>query len=587
MKNIREELTQLFEEAFTKAGYPAEYGRVTVSNRPDLCEYQCNGAMACAKAFKKAPIQIANEVLDNIADKSAFESIEAVMPGFINMKVSGGFVAASMNTMKSSPKFGLEAPEKVQTIVIDYGGANVAKPLHVGHLRPAVIGESVKRICQYAGHKTIGDAHLGDWGLQMGDIIEEVRDRKPDLPYFDENFKGEYPKEAPFTISELEEIYPCASKKTKEDPVFSARCHEATVKLQQGEPAYRALWQHIVNVSKVDLEKNYNNLDVHFDLWLGESDADPYVGPMLDKMIADGVAHESQGALVVDIAEPDDKKEYPPCIVRKSDGAAIYETTDLATLIQREQDFHPDKVIYVVDKRQELHFLQVFRAAKKAGIVRPETELKFIGNGTMNGKDGKPFKTREGGVLRLEVLIQQVRDAVYNRIMENRETNEDEARETAKVVGLAALKYGDLSNAATKDYCFDIERFTSFEGNTGPYILYTIVRIKSILNKYYENAGKTAGEIKAPANASEKNLMLKLSGYSEMLQSAFVETAPHKVCQFAYELSDCFNSFYHETKILSEEDEAKKASWISLLELTRDMLLACVDMLGFSAPDRM
>ncbi|MCR5824662.1 MAG: arginine--tRNA ligase [Lachnospiraceae bacterium] len=589
MQKILDLISDELKKAFKEAGYGEEYGKAAVSNRPDLCDFQCNGAMAAAKAFKKAPIQIANEIVEILKNDPAFESIEAVMPGFINIKAGGKFLADHMTAMKNSEKFGLEKPEKVKTIIIDYGGANVAKPLHVGHLRPAVIGESVKRICKFAGHNVIGDAHLGDWGLQMGEVIEELRLRQPDLPYFDPDFKGEFPKEAPFSISDLEEIYPAASARMKEDADFAVKCHEATVKYQNKERGYAELGAHIISVSKEDLKRNYDNLDVHFELWKGESDADPYVKDMVDAMVKSGLAYESQGALVVDIREEGDKKEYPPCIIRKSDGAAIYETTDLATLVQREQDYKPDMVVYVVDKRQELHFIQVFRTAKKAGIVPADTDLRFIGNGTVNGKDNKPFKTRDGGTLRLEALIKMVDDAVYDRIMESREESPEEAEKTAKIVGLAALKYGDLSNQATKDYIFDTDRFTSFEGNTGPYILYTIVRIKSILNKYRETYGTTGefSKINVPSGVSEKNLMLKISGFHDMVEMAFRDTAPHVVCRFVYELADAFNGFYHDTKILTEENKEKREGWIALLELTKELLECGIDLLGFSAPERM
>jgi arginyl-tRNA synthetase len=589
MQKILEKITDILAGSFEKAGYGKEYGRVSVSNRPDLCDFQCNGAMAAAKAFKKPPIQIANEIVEGLKDNAAFESIEAVMPGFINIKIAGAFLADHLTGMKNSEKFGLEKPEKELTIVVDYGGANVAKPLHVGHLRPAVIGESIKRICKFAGHNVIGDAHLGDWGLPMGEVIEELRLRQPDLPYFDPDFKGEFPKEPPFTISDLEEIYPAASARMKEDADFAVKCHEATAKIQKREKGYAELLAHIIAVSKADLKRNYDNLDVHFELWKGESDADPYVKDMVDEMVKSGLAFESQGALVVDIREEGDKKEYPPCIIRKSDGAAIYETTDLATLVQREQDYKPDMVIYVVDKRQELHFIQVFRTAKKAGIVPQNTDLRFIGNGTVNGKDNKPFKTRDGGTLRLEALIKMVNDAVYDKIMESREETPEEAAKTAKIVGLAALKYGDLSNQATKDYIFDTDKFTSFEGNTGPYILYTIVRIKSILNKHKEKFGEQGdlSKIKVPSGDSEKNLMLKISGFHDMLENAFRDTAPHVVCRFVYELADAFNGFYHDTKILTEEDKEKREGWIALLELTKGLLECGIDLLGFSAPDRM
>ena len=490
--------------------------------------------------------------------------------------------------MDKADKFGLEAPEKAKTIVIDYGGPNVAKPLHVGHLRSAVIGESIKRICRYKGHQVIGDVHLGDWGLQMGLIITELKLRKPELPYFDESFAGEYPAEAPFTVSELEEIYPTASGKSKEDPAYKEAALEATLRLQSGD-RYRALWKHIIAVSVEDLKKNYSNLNVEFDLWKGESDADPIIPGMVQRLKDSGLAHESQGALVVDVKEETDTKEIPPCIILKSDGAALYATTDLATIEDRMENLHADSLIYLTDKRQEMHFVQVFRVAKKAGLVKPETELKHIGFGTMNGKDGKPFKTREGGVMRLEYLIRVINEEMYRKVRESRqELPEEEARQIAQVIGLSAIKYGDLSNQAAKDYIFDIDRFTSFEGDTGPYIQYMIVRIKSILSKYQEQGKSlenlTFGE---PCSDAEKDLMRQLCSFNAMMDSACEETAPHKVCAYIYDLANAFNKFYHETRILAEEDDKKQAGWIALLLLTKRVLETCIDVLGFEAPDRM
>ena len=595
MKKILEALEQELKAAFTACGYEEKFAKVVLSNRPDLCEYQCNGAMAAAKAYKKKPIDIANAVVEQLTGEhasSVFSEVVAVMPGFINLKLSEGFLADYMNGMAADEKLGLGEPEKKETIIVDFGGANVAKPLHVGHLRSAVIGESVKRMGRFLGHNVIGDVHLGDWGLQMGLIIEELRDRKPELPYFDENYTGEYPAEAPFTISELEEIYPAASGKSKVDEAFKERAHQATLKLQKGYPPFRAIWKHIMNVSVADLKKNYSNLNVDFDLWKGESDAEPYIQKMIDTLEAQGLVHESQGALVVDVAEESDTKEIPPCLIRKSDGASLYATSDLATIVEREEDFKPDRYIYVVDKRQAMHFEQVFRVAKKAGIVKPETKMVFLGFGTMNGKDGKPFKTREGGVMRLEKLIADIDEAVYQRIMENRTVSEEEAKETAKIVGLAALKYGDLCKQVSKDFIFATLRFISFEGNTGPYILYTIVRIKSILNKYKENGGQVTEEgsekkILPAKGASEKALMLQLSKYNEVIENGFAETAPHKICQYIYELANAFNSFYHDTKILSEEDQAVKDSYIGLITLTRRTLEICIGLLGIEAPERM
>ena len=588
MKKLTDYMAEELSAAFEKAGYDPAYGKVGVSNRPDLCEYQCNGAMAGAKAYKKAPFMIADEVVGNLNDSRVFSMKEMVKPGFINLKVSEEFLADYLKEMEKDEKLGADTAKEPKTIVIDYGGPNVAKPLHVGHLRSAIIGESVKRIGRFVGHKVIGDVHLGDWGLQMGLIITELKHRQPELVYFDDNYTGEYPEEAPFTISELEEIYPCASGKSKEDEAYRQEALEATHLLQQGKPGYMALWNHIMNVSVTDLKRNYANLNVSFDLWKKESDAQPYIPDMVEKMKEQGFAYEDQGALVVDVKEDTDTKEIPPCMLLKSDGASLYTTTDLATIVERMKLFHPDEILYVVDKRQELHFIQVFRCARKTGLVEEDTKLSFLGFGTMNGKDGKPFKTREGGVMRLENLIADIDEEMFHKIVENRSVRDKDARDTAKIVGMAAIKYGDLSNQATKDYIFDVDRFTSFEGNTGPYILYTIVRIKSILNRYVEAGGKLeAGELLPASNGSEKNLMLQLSGFGSMIESAFEEKAPHKICAYIYEVSNAFNSFYHETKILSEENQAQKESYIRLLQLTKRVLETSIDLLGFEAPDKM
>ena len=588
MKKIMEQMAEELSAAFEKAGYDPSYGKVTVSNRPDLCEYQCNGAMAGAKAYHKAPFMIADDVVAQLSDSRIFSRAEVVKPGFINLDVKPEFVAEYMNKMAEDEKLSVEIAKNPKTIIIDYGGPNVAKPLHVGHLRSAIIGESIKRIGRFVGHKVIGDVHLGDWGLQMGLIITELKHRKPELVYFDDSFTGEYPAEAPFTISELEEIYPCASGKSKEDEAYRNEALEATHLLQQGKPGYMALWNHIMNVSVTDLKRNYANLNVDFDLWKKESDAQPYIPDMVEDMKKRGFAYEDQGALVVDVKEENDTKEIPPCMLLKSDGASLYTTTDLATIVERMKLFQPDEILYVVDKRQELHFIQVFRCARKTGLVNLETKLSFLGFGTMNGKDGKPFKTREGGVMRLENLIADIDEEMYRKIVENRSVKDKDAKDTAKIVGLSAIKYGDLSNQATKDYIFDVDRFTSFEGNTGPYILYTIVRIKSILNRYVQEGGDlSTGKILPAVNASEKNLMLQLSGFAAMVENAFEEKAPHKICAYIYEVSNAFNSFYHETKILSEEDQAQKESFLQLLQLTRRVLETSIDLLGFSAPDRM
>ena len=588
MKRISDFIAEELAAAFEAAGYDRNYAKVTLSNRPDLCEYQCNGAMAGAKAYHKAPIMIAQDVVAKLEGSGCFCDVQAVNPGFINLKLDERFVADYLDEMETDEDLGLNKTDNPKMIVIDYGGPNVAKPLHVGHLRSAIIGESVKRIARKMGHNVLGDIHLGDWGYQMGLIITELKERKPELPYFDENFKGEYPAEAPFTISELEEIYPTASGKAKEDEEYRERALHATYLLQNGHKGYTAIWNHIMHVSVNDLKKNYANLNVDFDLWKGESDAQAYIPDMIERLKKEGFAHVDDGALVIDVQEESDTKEIPPCMIQKSDGASLYGTTDLATLVQRVEDYHPDKVIYVVDKRQELHFVQVFRAAKKTGIVPSETELKFLGFGTMNGKDCKPFKTREGGVMRLENLIAEIQEEMYKKITDNRTVEEEEAKNTAKTVGMAAIKYGDLSNQASKDYVFDVDRFTSFEGNTGPYILYTIVRIKSILNKYQEEGKAVTGlKVNQQSGESEKALMLALVKYNEMMENAYEELAPHKICAYIYDLANAFNHFYHETKILAEENEAKKQGYIALLILTKKVLESCIDVLGFEAPERM
>lgn len=588
MKKILDLISEEMQQAFAAAGYDAELGRVTVSNRPDLCEYQCNGAMAGAKKYHKAPIMIANDVAEKLSDSKVFAEVQAVAPGFLNLKIKNSFFTDYLKEMEKADKFDLDKPEKPMKIVVDYGGANIAKPLHVGHIRSAVIGESVKRILRYCGHEVIGDVHLGDWGLQMGLVITELKERKPDLVYFDENYTGEYPTEAPFTISELEELYPTASKKSKEDPEYKAKAMDVTYKMQSGVRGYRAIWKHILNVSVADLKKNYGSLNVDFDLWKGESDVHDIIPGMVEYMKKEGYAHESEGALVVDVKEDTDTKEIPPCMILKSDGASLYNTTDLATIMDRMENIHPDEIIYLTDKRQELYFVQVFRCARKTGLVKPETILKWIGFGTMNGKDGKPFKTRDGGVMRLEVLIRETTEEMYRKITENHELSEEEAKNTAKLIALAALKYGDLSNQASKDYVFDLDRFTSFEGDTGPYILYTIVRIKSILNKYKEQGGSPdTAELMDAVSASEKDLMMQLAGFKSTMESAGAELAPHKICAYIYDLANAFNRFYHETRILAEEDEKRKEGLIALLVLTKEIMETCIDVLGFSAPDRM
>lgn len=596
MKKVTDMIEEIVIDAFEKAGFDGKYGKVNLSDRPDLCDYQCNGALIAAKEYKKAPFIIANEIVKNIKNE-IIENVEMAKPGFINITLSKNFLSEYCQKMIESDKLGFEEI-KGKKVILDYGGPNIAKPLHVGHLRPAVIGECIKRIHKFVGDEVIGDVHLGDWGLQMGLIIEELKVRKPDLPYFDENYQGEYPKEPPFTIDELEEIYPSASKKTKVEEnataeeidlanKFKENARINTGLLQQKKRGYYDLWKQIVSVSLQDLKKNYEKLNVNFDLWMGESDSQKYVPEMIKMMEDRKIIYESDGAMVVDVQEPSDNITINPCMVLKRGGVSCYQTTDLATLLQRTKEFNPDEVIYVVDKRQDMHFVQVFRCAKKADLVNENTKLVFLGFGTINGKDGKPFKTRNGGIMRLEKLIDEVEQKIYNKLSDNKEMTEKEKEQISKIVGLAALKYADLSNQISKDYIFDIDKFTSIEGDTGPYILYTIVRIKSIIKKYKEiNLNFVKGRIALPRLDVERKIMLLISQFNKTIEQAYLENAPYKICNYLYKLSNEFNAFYNETKILKEEKENAEAH-IELIILIKQVLETGIDLLGFSSPDKM
>lgn len=584
METFISEISNIMSHGFEKQGYDREYGKVIASNRPDLCEFQCNGALAAAKKYKKSPRVIADEVVEELKSNDIFESLLVEGPGFININIGNDFLNKYINYMFKDKKCGCNEVSKPKKIVVDYGGANVAKPLHVGHLRPAIIGESIKRIAKFLGNEVIGDVHLGDWGLQMGMVISELKRRKPQLPYFDENFKGEYPKESPITIDELEDIYPYASKLAKSDKKAMEEAQRATVELQNGRPGYMALWKHILNISVADLKKNYGELNVNFELWKGESDANNYISSMVQYLKKNNYAHSSQGALVIDVAKEEDKAPVPPFLVLKSDGASLYGTTDLATIVQRVQDYSPDEIIYVADKRQGMHFEQLFRAAKITQIASENLKLQFIGFGTINDKDGKPFKTREGGVMRLQELISIIKSEVRNKLNESKSVNEDEVEEVCRKVGLSALKYADLSNQPTKDYVFDIERFASFEGSTGPYILYTVVRIKSVLSKVLKVTGN---EILKPYSESERKLMLELVKFSEVVELSFNSKSPNKICEYMYGLSNTFNKFYSTNRIVTEQDLEKQSSWVNLLSLTQKVLNICLDLLGLEACERM
>jgi len=586
MKKLIELIETKIKEAFVKSNYNETYGKVSTSDRPDLCEFQCNGALSAAKEYKKNPMLIAEEVVSLLEKDNNLFTIEIARPGFINIKVTNDALSSYLNNMNNDKKLGCNDISNNETIVIDYGGPNVAKPLHIGHLRPAIIGESIKRIKRFCGYKVIGDVHLGDWGLQMGLVMAGLIDTYPQLKKYEADI--EVNDEESFTVTDLENIYPQASKRSKEDKEFAKRAHDVTLYLQNGHKGYTSLWKKIIDLSVTDLKKNYKKLNVEFDLWNGESDAQPYIPNMIAKMKNDGYLYESQGALVVDVAKDDDQKEIPPCIIVKSDGASLYTTTDLATLIERDINYKPSEVIYVVDKRQDMHFTQVFRCAKKTNIIDSNTRLTFIGFGTMNGSDGKPFKTRDGGVMRLENLMKEIEELVANRLDKN-EFNETEIQEISRIVGMAALKYGDLSNQTSKDYVFDVNRFCEFEGNTGPYILYMMVRIKSILNKYNlkEESKDYVFKINSASTNSEKKLQLILSKFNETMELASNENAPNKICQYIYSLADTFSSFYNDVNILSEVDTIKQQGYISLITLTYNVFKICIDLLGFEETQRM
>ena len=589
MGTLADKLTVVFSDAFEAAGYDRSYGEVRVSDRPDLCQFQCNGALAAARQYRTNPRQIAQNVVESISAPDVFEDLSLAGPGFINILLQDGYIAAHIQEVYADARLGCEAVTTPEKILVDYGGPNVAKPLHVGHLRAAIIGESIVRICRFVGHEVIGDVHLGDWGLQMGLIIEGLRARQPDLPYFDAGFSGPYPEEPPVSIADLEALYPQASEREKNDPEFAEAARQATVELQTGRAGYRALWRHFRDVSVDDLRQSYELLNIHFDLWLGESDTQDRLPGLVERLKASGHARRSRGALVVEVDDPDDRETIPPLMLEKSDGAVLYGTTDLATIDQRMEQFRPDHILYVVDNRQAQHFKQVFKASYKTGVAPETTRLEHDGFGTMNGKDGKPFKTREGGIMKLKDLIALVTDHARARVeaIESvRAYDEDEKEDISRIVGVAALKYADLMNHRTKDYVFDLERFSSFEGRTGPYILYAAVRIKSVLRRAGER-GFQPGGIMSPLSESERNLDLKLSELPGTITLAFETRAPNHLCEYAFMLATAYNRFYHTHHILNEEDADRRASWLSVSEVTLRVLERVLDLLGIEIPGRM
>ena len=590
MSSLTIELSDLLGKAFTDIGLPESLGEVRISDRPDLAQFQCNGAMSAAKIARKNPRMIANEVIEKISENNLITNIDVEGAGFINIKVSDEVISNMLAQMLEAENCNLSKISDGANVVIDYGGPNVAKSMHVGHLRSSIIGESLKRIFRFAGYNALGDIHLGDWGTQMGMVISELEIMYPDWPYFDENYEGDYPKESPITIEDLEKIYPKASKACKEDEARKEKAKKATVELQAGRRGYRALWRHMVNVSIESMKRNFAALDVHFDIWNGESSVHELIAPMVEEMVNKKWAVDSEGAIVIPVAKNDDKKEIPPLILYKSDGAVMYGTTDLATIVERIRDYNPEKIIYVVDQRQNLHFEQVFRAAHKCGIVPDDDkELIFVGNGTMNGKDGKPFKTREGGVMRLEDLIAMGREKALARLSEANlaeDMSDDEKNEIADMVGVAAIKFADLQNNPVSDYIFDIDRMTAFEGKTGPYLLYQAVRIKSLLVKAAD-AGFTPDPTGIMVSDEDRDLALILLQFQDILYGAVRNLAPNLLCDYLYRIAQEFSSFYAKYHIISEKDDGIRSSRLALCSLTLKQLKTGLDLLGIRVPDRM
>jgi arginyl-tRNA synthetase len=580
--NIENYLSEVLQKSFKKLSYAESFAKVVTSTRDGVGHFQCNGAMPLAKFAKKAPFIIAEEIIENIEDKSIFSKIEVAKPGFINMTLSAEFLAKVSNKFYRDAKFGFDANKESQKIVIDFGGPNVAKPMHVGHIRSALLGDSLQRIYKFCGDEVVSDVHLGDWGTQMGMLIEEVKLLSPELVYFDENYQGEYPQISPVTVKELAKIYPQASKRCKSDIVEMEKARQATFELQQGRRGYVALWQHFVKVSVEAVKKDFDSLGIHFDLWLGESDADKYVEALITNLKESNHAVESDGAWIVDLG----LENIPPLILVKRDGGVMYGTTDLATLCQRQEDFSPAKVVYVVDKRQALHFKQVFGVAHRAEIVSKKCDLKHIAFGTVNGKDGRPFKTREGGVMHLADLIEQAKECVRTRMPDETDQN------LIEQIAMATIKFGDLINTYSNDYVFDFEKFSQYEGKTGPYLLYTAVRAKSILRKvfgenYDFNEVVSANYIGKAASEQEEKLQLQLIQFPIAIERAYENSQPHYICEYAYSLANAFNKFYVNSPIANLDDGYVKSSRVALCAATVKAMTLATELLGITIPERM
>ena len=579
MELLNTTLKQIFLKAFRDAGYDDDVtvGECAIANFGD---FQCQTPLLLAKKYHKSPLAIANDVVAHIDGEGIIKNITVASPGYINFFIDGEYLAKYLqeylldvvDTRNSTGK----------KVLIDYGGANCAKPLHVGHLRSADIGESIKRIAKYMGDDCIGDVHLGDWGLQMGMVIYAVWEKNPNLVYFDENYTGEYPSQPPFTMDELKVMYPNISQRAKTDEVLHEKVKKITYDLQQGRRGYVALWKQIIEVSKKSIKQDYDKLNAHFDLWLGESDSKNYQDEVVDYVIKNGYSRVSDGATIVDVAQEGDKTEIPPFMLLNSAGSALYSTTELATIVQRDREFGVDKILYVVDNRQELHFVQVFRCVKKINILKKDIDLQFVGFGTMNGPDGKPYKTRDGKAMGLDDLMQMVLDKALEKVKQSKPDYSDtEIENISKVVAISALKFADLSVLRTKDLVFDVDKFCSFEGKTGPYILYTITRANSVLAKADDCDAKFS------LSDEDKRLALCLIKFTDSVISAYEKNAPSFLCDYAYSLANEFNTFYGKSSIIYEKDSTKKHTKIMLTKFTKNMLQKCMDLLAINTLEKM
>ncbi len=586
--SVLSELSTIFGDAFAGLGLPRELGVCVPSARPELSQFQCNGAMAAAKIANRAPRDIANDVIEAIAEVDMIATAEMAGPGFINIDLTDETIAAWGARSAEDSHLGFEPTGEPEIVIVDYGGPNVAKAMHVGHLRATIIGDSLARLFTFAGHEVIRDPHFGDWGFQMGLLIAAIEETDPDLPYFDET-ATQYPSESPVTLEDLQTIYPKAADRARTDEAFADLARAATVRLQQGDPGYLALWRHMKAVSETSQRTDFAALGVNFDLWLGESDVHERLAPLVERLRSSGVAEESDGALVVRVDDPGDNRDIPPLILESKVGGFLYSTTDLATIEMRMEVLHVDLCLYVVDRRQADHFLQLFRVAEKAGLLRTGARLEHIWFGTMNGPDGKPFKTREGGVVRLADVIDMLRQAAHARLDEAHlaeEYPEEERLRIAELVGVAALKFGDLINNRSSDYVFDLERFSAFEGKTGPYLQYAAVRVKSILRRAEEENLK-GGRLIPPTVDAERDLMLELLRLPEVIERTIDLRAPNHVAEYAYAVAGKFNRFYDQCHILSEGDPQRQESWLTLAGWALAGLERLLDLLGIGVPDRM